>query len=660
MRSYRPSLFAVAFVLSLGAKAEAAPVLNGPPPRSITNPAQIVSTTLPDARPVPVADLFAVHGGMDAVWTRDGQAVVMSSNLSGRYNLWWLPASGGTPRPLTQSDDRQSELATSPDGRWLVYQSDHAGDEIYDLYAVPLAGGAPENLTQTPEVSEARAMFSPEGRWLAFASRPKVSASADIAVMEFATRKTRLLTHEAASDQSWTPVAFTGDGKTLIANHANSARTQASVWKIDVVTGEATAITPATGAFNLASDITPDGRFAALTTELPDGRRQAAVLNIASHQIKALQDGPWEQAAGHFSPDGPGGQTLIFTSNVDGRGQLFAFRPADGRSTAVMGGDGVSEEASVSQTSFSPDGGRLLFSHQASNTPLDYWVADMATGKAAPISHLGIPSIDPSRLPQAEVVHYASQDGTIISALAWTPFNLARNGKAPGVVLPHGGPTGQTLDTFNRTAIALASRGYMVIAPNPRGSTGYGRAFQEANRKDLGGGDLVDEVYAAKFMAATGYVDPKRIGITGGSYGGYMTLMAAAKTPSLWAAAVEEYGIIDWFSMYTSEAPTLQQYQIGLIGDPVADKAVYEAASPLTYIHALSAPLLVLQGDNDIRVPKGQALEVIDLLKKDGRVVDAHFYPNEGHGFVKRENQIDALERTLSWFDTYLKGSAKP
>ncbi len=289
-------------------------------------------------------------------------------------------------------------------------------------------------------------------------------------------------------------------------------------------------------------------------------------------------------------------------------------------------------------------------------TPPDLWVETLSTGRTAPLTRLGLASIDPARLPQARIVHYASEDGTVISAFLWVPFNLARDGKAPGAVLPHGGPTGQTLDSFNRTAAALASRGYVVIAPNPRGSTGYGRAFEEANRKDLGGGDLVDEVYGARFLTATGFVDPRHIGITGGSYGGYMTLMAAAKTPKLWAAAVDEYGIIDWFAMYNSEAPTLQQYQIGLIGDPVKDKAVYAASSPLTWVHQLEAPLLVLQGDNDIRVPRTQALEVIDLLKKDGRTVDSHFYPNEGHGFAKRENQIDALERTIAWFDKYLKG----
>ncbi|HZZ90094.1 MAG TPA: prolyl oligopeptidase family serine peptidase, partial [Caulobacteraceae bacterium] len=200
------------------------------------------------------------------------------------------------------------------------------------------------------------------------------------------------------------------------------------------------------------------------------------------------------------------------------------------------------------------------------------------------------------------------------------------------------------------------SRGYVVIAPNVRGSTGYGRAFQAMNIKQLGGGDLVDEIFGGKFMISTGYVDPKRIGITGGSYGGYMTLMAIGKTPRLWAAAVEEYGIIDWKSMYQHEDAALQAYQKSLLGDPAADARVYRDDSPITFIRHATAPLLVLQGDNDIRVPKEEAEQVVAILKAAGRTVDAHYYANEGHGFTKRENQVDALERTVTWFDRYLKG----
>jgi len=134
-------------------------------------------------------------------------------------------------------------------------------------------------------------------------------------------------------------------------------------------------------------------------------------------------------------------------------------------------------------------------------------------------------------------------------------------------------------------------------------------------------------------------------------------LMAIGKTPEIWAAAVELYGIINWETMLKHSDPFLQQYEVTLLGDPVKDKKVYETTSPLAYIHQVKAPLLVLQGDNDPRVPKEEAEQVVDLLKKDGKVVEVHYYPNEGHGFEKRENQIDSIRRTTEWFDKYLKAN---
>jgi dipeptidyl aminopeptidase/acylaminoacyl peptidase len=145
------------------------------------------------------------------------------------------------------------------------------------------------------------------------------------------------------------------------------------------------------------------------------------------------------------------------------------------------------------------------------------------------------------------------------------------------------------------------------------------------------------------------------VGITGGSYGGFMTLMAIAKAPEAFAAAVQLFGIINWHTMHKTADPLLRQYVVSLLGDPVKDKAVYDATSPLTYISAVKTPLLSLQGDNDIRVPRGQAEEVAKVLKAKGNVVETVFYPAEGHGFAKRENQIDSLRRTVDWFERYLK-----
>jgi dipeptidyl aminopeptidase/acylaminoacyl peptidase len=223
--------------------------------------------------------------------------------------------------------------------------------------------------------------------------------------------------------------------------------------------------------------------------------------------------------------------------------------------------------------------------------------------------------------------------------------------------MPHGGPTGQVTDTFNGRAELLASRGFVVIAPNVRGSTGYGMSFQNANIKDLGGADLKDEIAGVDFLKATGYINPKHVGIWGGSYGGYMTLMAIGKTPDVWSAAVDEYGILNWLTMLEHEDPQLQEYEKILLGDPVKDLGVYEASSPLKYIRNEKAPLLVLQGDNDIRVPREEAEQLVSILKAEGRTVDSVFYPEEGHGFQKREHQQDELSRSVAWLQKYLQGA---
>ena len=634
----------------------AAPVRQGPPPRPLTDPASVASPAAAVAAPVSPTDLFDTRGIADAAWTRDGAALVVSTNLTGRYNLWRVPADGGAPTRLTTSDDRQGGLAMSPDGRFAVFESDHAGDEIYDLHRVSLADGKVEDLTSTPDVTETAARFSPDGRTIAFESRAKTRASTDAAVMDAATCQARLLTHEAEPSKAWEVRGFTGDGRRVLANRGELGGLRSEAFLLDAATGAPTPLTAPGVTFVRAAAVTPDGRLAAVTYETPDGSKRAGVLDIAARTLKPVSDDVWEQAAHGFSPDG---RTLLFTRNTDGRIGLFAYRLADGAVAPVGPGAGVDRGASDAGLSVSPDGARVALVHESGSTPPDLWTAPLTGGEGRAITRLAPAGLDPARLPRTRVVHYASRDGTVVSAILWTPSGLKRDGSAPAVVLPHGGPTGQTLDSFNRTAVALASRGYLAIAPNPRGSTGYGKAFELANRKDLGGGDLEDELGAVKFLLATGYVDARRVGITGGSYGGYMTLMAAAKAPDYWAAAVEEYGILDWVRMYRTEAPTLQQYQLGLIGDPDHDAEVYRKTSPLTYLARLKAPLLILQGDNDIRVPKSQAEALEAALRSSGRTVEAHYYPNEGHGFVKRENQIDALQRTLAWFDRFLKPAAK-
>jgi dipeptidyl aminopeptidase/acylaminoacyl peptidase len=273
------------------------------------------------------------------------------------------------------------------------------------------------------------------------------------------------------------------------------------------------------------------------------------------------------------------------------------------------------------------------------------------------LTYSAIASLDPNNVPPSQIVHYKSFDGTVVSAILWMPFNLKPDGSNPAVLIAHGGPTWQTPDGWNPGAAALASRGYICIAPNVRGSTGFGMKFQKANYQDLGGGDLQDEVYATRFLQQTGYVDTKRIGIMGGSYGGFMTMMAVSKTPNVWAAGVAQYGVVNWRTMLLHADPFLQEYVKGLLGTPEKDASVYDKTSVLRYVKAEKAPLLLLQGENDVRVPKEEAEQIVSILHAQGNTVDAHYYPQEGHGWRKREDQIDALRRTVNWFDRYLKSN---
>ncbi|MGH9641127.1 MAG: S9 family peptidase [Terriglobales bacterium] len=639
----------LAFLLSL---ASIAFTSDSPDTREITDPKTISSASAQGAVPVPIDDLFFTRSIGGASWSPDGKQIVFTSNFTGRNNLWKVNAEGGWPLQLSQSDDRQGSSTWSPDGKWIVFQSDKGGGEIYDLYAIPSDGGEVVNLTNTPEISETRPEWSPDGKLLAINYKPKTASATDIAILDWNTHAVRNLTQEKTPDHEWNVAIWSADGRFIYGTRFNAGFTDSDVYRLDVASGAQENLTKHEGDRRTeVSAVSPDGRTLLVTSDKPGGYPNVALIDVASKKMTWVTDLKWEASAGNFSPDG---KKFIYEVNEDGRTDTYLAETATLKGTKLNVPSGLNSFAG-NPTTFAPDGKRLLLNHQSSTQPNDLWVYDITKGEPRRLSFSAIASLTAAKIPPSHLVHYRSFDGKIISAFAWLPFNLKRDGTNPAIVLPHGGPTGQTTDYFNRTVIALVTRGYICIAPNVRGSTGYGIDFQKANFQDLGGGDLQDEVYAAKFVEATGYVNPKKIGITGGSYGGYMTLMAIGKTPDIWAAAVEEYGIINWLTMMQHEDPFLQQYERSLLGDPEKDRKIYEADSPLAYIKDDKAPLLVLQGDNDIRVPKEEAEQVVKILQYAGKTVDAHYYPNEGHGFVKRENQVDAIRRTIEWFDKYLK-----
>jgi len=637
----------IATVLLLSGAPLAAQIAT--PERPVTEPQSLNSPVNPEARAVPLEDIGNSRNVGSVTWSADGKYVFVSTNLTGRYNIWRTDAAGSWPLQITQSDESQGGLAASRDGKWLYFTQDQGGNEYFDLYRVPTSGGSVERVTNTPEISERALVPGGADGLIALSVKKQGEAQSNLAVLG-TDGTVRVLTAEADPDFEWSPRLWADGGKTIYANREKVDSTTTEVWRVDVASGATTKMLAEKDTIFRVMDVSADGAWLAVTTDVTIGRPRAGLYNPATRQWKWPKPIVWDQSAIRFTRDG---KALLVENSEDMRTILVRHDIATGAETPLKLPAGLN--FTTGNDARSPDGRSLLVVNMAANVTGELNRHDLTDDSVTPLTRLAVASLQPEALAASQMVTYKSFDGTLISALVTMPANLKRDGGNPAIVLPHGGPTGKTDDYFDEIAAALASRGYIIIAPNFRGSTGYGKDFQAANYNDLGGGDLKDVIAAKQFLVQSGYVDPNRTGIFGGSYGGFMTLMAIGKAPDEFAAAVQFFGIINWRTMYRDMDEVLKAYLRSLMGTPEENPEGYDRASPLSYIANAKAPLLTIQGENDIRVPRGQAQEVNDILKAKGSTVETVYYPAEGHGFRKRENQLDSLSRTVDWFDRYLK-----
>jgi dipeptidyl aminopeptidase/acylaminoacyl peptidase len=641
------SLFAIVIVMTTVAEPQTLPA-----PQAITDPKQI--TSKPNAqveKNLTIEKLYMTRlvGGAD--WSPDGKSVVFVSNMSGRNNLWLVPSEGGWPMQLTVSDQRQTSPAWSPDGKWIAYMSDYDGDEQWDIFFVSPKTGQVVNVTNTREIAEESPAWSPDGRYLAYMVKPKTSSVFEIDVYDTLMREVKHLTTGTANDRMNVSPTWSKDGKFIVYTQEQSKGTDSNVFMVDVASAQSTLLTPHDGERqHSANDISPDGKHVLITSNAANGYQNVGLLDIATKKIHWLTHDKWEVSGSSFSTDG---RDLTYTANVDGNTDIYLYDVATGKARALPLPKGLNDTAAAS--AFSHDNARLLYHHNGPTAPGDLWTYTLADGKSRQITNSLIGGVRSQDMVEPYLVHYPSKDGKwTISAFVYVPYNLPRNGQHPAIVYVHGGPTAQTLNTFNRFVQYMANQGYLVIAPNYRGSTGYGKEFQQANLFDMGGGDLQDVLSAADWIKQTGYVDPKKLILMGGSYGGYLTMMGVTKAPDVWAAGVPIVPFVNWFTEIANEDPILQQSDLATMGDLVKNKALYEDRSPINFVDQIKAPLYLLAGGNDPRCPKSEAQQVMDAVKKRGGVVEYKVYENEGHGFARVENQIDAYKRVADFLRAHV------
>jgi len=624
-----------------------------PAPQAITDPKQISSK--PNAnveRDLSIEKLFMTRAIAGTAWSPDGKTIAFVSNMSGRYNIWTVPTEGGWPIQLTISDQRQFSPAWSPDGKWIAYQSDYDGDEQWDIFVVSPKSGQVVNLTNTREIAEESPAWSPDGRYLAFMVKPKTSSSYEIDVYDMLMRETRHLTTDTPKDRMNVGPIWSRDGKFIAYTQTQAKGTDSNVFIVDVKTAQSTLLTDHKGeSLYSANDISPDGKKILITSNAENGYDNVGLLDIATKKIDWLTKDKWEISGGGFSPDG---KLVTWTANVDGNTDVFTHNMVTGKTAALPLPKGVNGLGGA-ESSFTRDGSKLLYYHNGPNAPNDAWVYSVATAKSHQITHSLVAGVRSELMVEPFLVHYPSKDGKwTISAFVYMPYNLPRQAISPAIVYVHGGPTAQTVNSFNRIIQYQVNQGYIVIAPNYRGSTGYGKEFQQANLFDMGGGDLQDVLAAADWIKQTGYVDPKKLILMGGSYGGYMTMMGVTKAPDVWAAGVPIVPFVNWFTEIQNEDPVLQQSDLATMGDPEKNKALFEDRSPINFMDQVKAPLLLLAGGHDPRCPKSETEQVVEAIKKRGGTVDYKIYENEGHGFSKVENQIDAYQRVAQFLKAHV------
>ena len=643
----RCALFAIVIIMSTVVAETAAQTF--PTPAAVTDPKKISSKPNAQVEPrtLTIEKLYMTRQVGRPTWSPDGKSIAFISNMSGRNNLWIVPADGGWPVQLTVSDQRQTAPAWSPDGKWIAYQSDFDGDEQWDIFLVSPKTGKVVNLTQTREIAEINPTWSPDGRYLAYEVKPKTSAAYEIDIYDMVMRELKHLTTNTPQDKRNTNPIWAKDGKYIVFTQVQAKGTDSNIFIADVATGKGTLLTRHEGEQRFsADDVSPDGKRVLLTSNAVNGYENVGLLEIATNKITWLTKDKWEIRGHEFSPDG---KHIAFSANVDGNEDIYLYDLVTGKSAALAVPKGVNEPVG-GHSAFNADGSRLLFNHNGPTAPGDLWIYDLNSRKALQITHSLVAGGRPDDMVEPYLVHYPSRDGKwTISAFLYVPFNMARNGQNAAIVYIHGGPTSQTMNSFNRFVQYAANQGFMVLAPNYRGSTGYGKEFQQANLFDMGGGDLQDVLAGVDWIKETGHLDPKKIAVMGGSYGGYLSMMAVTKAPEVWAAGVPIVPFVNWFTEIENEDPVLQQSDLATMGDVVKNKALYEERSPINFIDQIKAPLLLLAGGHDPRCPKSETQQVVDAIKKRGGTVDYKIYENEGHGFARVENQIDAYQRVADF-----------
>ncbi len=571
----------------------------------------------------------------------DGRQAAFVTDITGALEVWSVPTAGGWPTQLSALGEQASDVRFSPDGRKIAFTSDFGGDERPDIYVVDAEGGETEDVTASTQ-AETSPRFSPDGGRLAYLADPGQPFLFQLMVVDLATKKKTQLTRESVNlhDPVWAP-----DNRTIAALRSGDDAA-GEVLLVDSLTGETRSIAPPlAGGLIIPEDFSADSRSLLCRARNERGFLQLYLLDVGTGRGGFIGYDDWDVDQAVFHPLAG----IFFTRNEGGASALYRMLGPDAQPEQLLKASGRIEDFDLDRR-----GERAVYVWSDSTHAPDVYTLDLRGGRFARLTQSMLGGIKPEALSKAELVQYKSFDDRIIHALYLRPSSRRLGDPPPLVVLVHGGPDWQIYDDWYPDRQALAEAGFAVLAPNFRGSSGFGGEFQAANRKDWGGADRKDLIAGVKWLAKKKEVDPKRVGVTGGSYGGYMTLISLAKNRGEWKAGVELYGMPDLVKDYELTKDRFGDWYETQMGNPTADAKLFADRSAINFLDDMKAPLLIIQGANDTNVPLAESRLIYDELKKRGAPVEIVVYPDEGHdqghGFARRKNRIDYATRLVGFF----------
>ena len=594
-----------------------------------------------------IQDLFDTISISGGYFSSSEDQLIYSSNESGIYNIYEVDIASGSTAQLTSSDQESLFVSSYvPNSSDFIYSADQGGNEINHLYLQKRGG---ETIDLTPGENEKSIFYqwSQDNTALYYLSNKRDSRYFDLYKMRIDTWEPTLV-YENTENLS---IADISNNEQFLLLSQSVTTSENKFYFVDLIGGKTVEISTSPGSYSSAGFSNDNSSFYYITdVDKEFSYLKKYILDTGTDAVVYETD--WDVMYSYLSKN----ETYrIIGINEDGKNVIRVFDTQTNEAVSLPDFDG----GDITSISFSEQENKIRVSVGSSKIPNDLFVYNLEDQSVRKLTNSLNPAVDASHLVEAEVIRYPSFDGLDIPAIYYKPLTASSQNKVPALVWVHGGPGGQSRANFNPLIQYLTNNGYAVLAVNNRGSSGYGKTFYKMDDKNHGEKDLQDCVWGKKWLQEQADIDPEKIGIIGGSYGGYMTMAAMAFTPDEFKVGVNIFGVTNWIRTLKSIPSFWEASRKALydeLGDPYSSDSIrLKKISPLFHADQVKNPVMVLQGANDPRVLQIESDEIVAELEKNNIPVNYVVFEDEGHGFRKKENQIEGYKQIKEFLDFYLK-----